>query len=215
MTNAPLAIVTARWGSTRLPGKLGKQLGDFPLVWWAWNAAAVAFGPEHVVCAIPANRENDVLNATLLGMDQARSWRPRHVNVFRWQGPEDDVLSRVHDCAHAYRWHPNSVIVRVTPDDPWKVPEVMRLVAMGERHPVEIGAEAFTLGMLDEAYETSTEREHLTHAIYALNDPPPAPSGTWTIDTQADLDACRALLREHEHNIGELAGVLFGGGHPA
>lgn len=210
MMPPPLAIVQARWGSTRLPGKMGKDLGGYPLVWWAWNAAVVAFGWEHVVCAIPANKENDVLNGVLLGMDMGRPWPARNVQIFRWDGPESDVLGRVHDCAHAYRWHPDSVILRVTPDDPWKVPAVMQLVAMGERHPVEIGGEAFTLGMLDEAYYISDEREHLTHAIPNLVGPPPAPAGTWTVDTPEDLEACRELLAKNKHGMSGDALFLHG-----
>ena len=68
----------------------------------------------------------------------------------------------------------------------------------GERLPVELGCEAFTLKMLDAAIDTtpveSAAREHITHALYQYV-PPAAPKGrTWTIDTQQDLDNARAEL---------------------
>ena len=201
MTPAPLAIVQARIGSTRLPGKLLLDLGGKPLVWWAWNAAVQAFGLENVVVALPASPENDELADTIERFPAYAG------NTFRRDGPENDVLGRFHACAHRYRWHPDSVIVRVTPDDPFKIPALMWAVARGERHPVELGGEAFTLAMLDAAHArslgvsyylgeplvTSTVREHITRALFAT-DPPPCPPGVWTIDTQADLDAARELL---------------------
>lgn len=189
------------------------DLGGYPLIWWAWNAAVQAFGWQNVVVAMPANAENDVLHKVVLAMDSGRPWVARNVQVFRWKGPEADVLGRIHHCAHAYRWHPNSVIVRVTPDDPWKVPEVMRLVASGERHPVEIGGEAFTLAMLDDAYAHAEEREHLTHAIPALAGPPQVPEGVWTVDTAEDLARCRQLLDEGRHAL--LDATIFAHGHEA
>jgi spore coat polysaccharide biosynthesis protein SpsF (cytidylyltransferase family) len=189
MTARPLAIVQARIGSTRLPGKMLLDLGGHPLIWWAWNAAVEAFGVDNVVVAIPASADNDEL------ADALAAFTP---NVFRWDGPECDVLGRFHACAHRYRWHPDSVIVRVTPDDPFKEPALMRRVAAGERHPVELGAEAFTLAMLDDAHfgrVGGLDREHLTYAIPCLADPPQPPPGLWTLDTQADLDAARARRR--------------------
>lgn len=187
MTPPPLAIVQARMGSTRLPRKMLLPLGGRPLVWWAWHASVQAFGDEHVVCAIPASEGNDELADVLRGFG---------ANVFRWDGPEDDVLGRFHACAHRHRWHPDSVIVRVTPDDPFKVPYLMRLVAAGERHPVELGAEAFTLGMLSEACRTATEREHVTVAVFGDSlPPPPPPEGVWTVDTPEDYEAVQALAK--------------------
>lgn len=182
MTIPPLAIVQARIGSTRLPGKMLLPLGGKPLVWHAWNAAVQAFGPEHVVCAIPASADNDELVSVLEVECGA--------HVMRYDGPECDVLGRFFHVAHCYRWHPDSVIVRVTPDDPWKEPELMRRVARGERWiPVEKGGEAFTLQMLDEAHareQGAHHREHITHALFPVI--LPAAPGHWTIDTPEDYE---------------------------
>lgn len=185
----PLAIVQARIGSTRLLGKMLLPLGGRPLVYWAWKAACDAFGRENVVAAIPASEENDELASTI------EDWKGA---VFRWDGPENDVLGRLHACAQRYRWHPDAVIVRITPDDPFKVPDLMRRVAEGERHPVELGGEAFTLAMLNRERERAfigyymaepvwRETEHLSYLIGEA--PPPPPGQVWTIDTRADYEA--------------------------
>ena len=185
MEMKPLAIVQARMGSKRLPGKMLLLLGERPLVWWAWDAAVTAFGEENVICAIPASEENDEL-AIALSQYGARVWR--------WDGPESDVLGRFFFCAHTYRWHPESVIVRVTADDPFKDPAKLRRVAAGERLPEATSGEAFTLRMLQVAHLSQTvEREHLTHILYPCA-APEAPAGTWTIDTDIDLAAARAIV---------------------
>jgi spore coat polysaccharide biosynthesis protein SpsF (cytidylyltransferase family) len=190
MTPAPLAIVQARMGSTRLPGKMLLPFDGYPLVIRAWRTACRALGTENVVVAIPATPENDELAAVL-----ARY----HVETFAWHGPENDVLGRFWHCAHTYRWHPDTVILRVTPDDPWKDMLSMRRVLNGERLPVELGGEAFTLAMLDRARTgpAGEWREHLgnNRELFPVPAPrPPEAPHPWTIDTQAEYDACVAYL---------------------
>ena len=180
----PLAIIQARMGSSRLPGKMMLPIGGDTLVGRVWKLTCQAFGKEHTVVAYPATRENDPMATELdrLGAE-----------LFPWYGKENDVLSRFHACAHTYRWHPDSVILRVTADDWCKMPSAMLRVANGERLPAEIGGEAFTLAMLDEAHQYSDEREHLTHALFEIG-PPSAPDGIWSIDTQADYQAVLSAL---------------------
>lgn len=183
----PLAIVQARMGSTRLPGKMMLPLHGRPLIYHAWRRAVEAFGEEHVVFAFPASPENDVLvaYADRLG-----------ARVFSWDGDEWDVLGRLHACAHTFRWHPDSVIVRITPDDPLKDPELLRRTAMGERFAPEIGGEATTLLMLDILHQQITDpmlREHVGH-IFNHGPPSPLPPGVWTVDTEEDLEAMRLRM---------------------
>lgn len=175
-----LAVIQARMGSTRLPRKMLADLGGKPLVLWTVEPAVKEFGAANTVAAIPASEENDELAAVLAP----------YVNVFRWDGPERDVLGRFHACATTFRWAPWSVIMRLTADDPFKDTASMRRVSLGERLPVEMGGEAFTLAQLREAHATATEREHLTHVFF--DSPPPSPpSGIWTVDTAVDLDRAR------------------------
>lgn len=195
MHSAPLCIIQARSHSTRLPGKMLRHLGGMTLIERAWWTACDAFSAEHTVVAIPAG-----------DLDMRDELRRFAAHVFEWGGPVNDVLGRFYHCAHARRWHPESVIVRYTPDDPFKTVEGLRRVASGERLPVEIGGEAFTLGMLDAACKASdylldmrdmsgSKREHITYALFPTPSPP-CPPGVWTIDTEADLAAARARLAE-------------------
>lgn len=182
MNVPPLAIVQARLKSTRLPNKMLLPLAGEPLVWHAWSRAVLAFGPEHVVVACPAD------DAQTFGevLPEAR--------IFPYAGDEQDVLSRFYACAHTYRWHPDSVIVRVTPDDPFKSVSDLRRCAAGERVPVEWGGEAFTLHQLDRAHFRNRNeafcREHITHALFGVP-APQVPEGVWTIDTEADYEAAK------------------------
>ena len=170
----------ARYHSTRLPGKMLLPLGDKPLIAWAWRAATLAFRAEHVV----VSTTNAAANRPLIDWADSvgAQWHA-------YAGEEADVLGRFRTVAHLYRWHPDSIIVRVTPDDPFKDPGMMWRVATGERLPVEQGAEAFTLAMLDNPVN-GTEREHLTRTLFRVP-PPDPPPGLWTVDAPEDYEAAR------------------------
>lgn len=183
----PLAIVQARLGSTRLPRKVLLDIAGKPLIRHVWEQTCMAVGDVNTVCAIPAGEENRELFEYLTELGAM---------VYAWDGDENDVLGRFYHCANHYRWHPDTLILRVTPDDPYKNAAAMQQVLAGVRLPVEIGGEAFTLAMLDIAHRQQKNvdyREHVTHALFPWNDPPtPPPGRTWSVDTQSDLDAVRA-----------------------
>jgi spore coat polysaccharide biosynthesis protein SpsF len=198
MTCPPLAIIQARMGSKRLPGKVLLPIAGRTLIHRVWATTVEAFGYDHTVVAYPDTPENEPLRTELARICAIR---------FAWNGPENDVLGRFHACAHTYRWHPDSVIVRVTADDPFKDVLSMRRVAAGERLPVELGGEAFTLAMLDAAIDAtdaerygcfpgdmySRKREHITYIMFPTP-PPPPPPGVWSIDTSEDYAAvCSAM----------------------
>ena len=194
----PLAIIQARMGSTRLPGKMLLPVQGQPLLLHVAKRviATPGLGRNNVVVAIPRGEDNDALFTLCEDHD---------VNVFAYGGDENDVLGRFYHCAHTFRWHPDTVILRVTPDDPWKDPRMMAAVIDGMRLPVEQGGEAFTLGMLDEAHkrfrgEPTSKRqkewhakakEHISYALFNTPAPPPPPhpqGWPWSIDTQDDYD---------------------------
>ena len=183
----PLCIVQARMGSKRLPGKMMLPLAGQPLIYHAWRRSVEAFGESNVVVAIPASEENAPLKAFLERID---------ANVFEWDGLEGDVLSRFYYCANAYRWHPDTIILRVTPDDPLKRRDLMLKVMMGERHPVELSCEAITLeylALLFANVEDLDAREHLS-LVFSPVDPPAPPEGVWTIDTMEDYEAMKLKM---------------------
>lgn len=177
----PLCIIQARYNSTRLPGKMLLKMDGETLIARAWRVACEAFGEANVVVAIPMSNANQPLWDELRRLD---------ANRIEWHGDENDVLGRFHFVAHTFRWHPDSVIVRYTPDDHRKDAALLQRVAAGQRLPVEMGGEAFTLAMLTEAFVHSPHREHITHALFKVPAPAAPNDGTvWTIDTPEDAKA--------------------------
>lgn len=181
-----LCIIQARWNSQRLPGKLLLKLGTETLIERAWRIASECqwelYGWVSVV-AIPKADEASPLGDEL---------RRIGAIVFAWDGPEWDVLGRFYHCAHRYRWHPDTVIVRYTPDDPFKTPGALRAAARGFRLPVEQGGEAFTLAQLDAAQQREGDefrREHITDALFPSRVPLLPVGEGWTIDTAVDYEA--------------------------
>jgi spore coat polysaccharide biosynthesis protein SpsF (cytidylyltransferase family) len=191
MNIPPLCIIQARLKSTRLEHKMLLKLNNETLIARAWRTASDAFGAAHSVVAIPQRDDFGPLGDEL---------RRIGATTYLFEGDENDVLARFYFCAHLFRWHPDSVIVRYTADDPFKDMQAMRRVADGERLPVEQGAEAFTLAQLDAARAKCMGDEwlceHITHAIFT-NHPPPLPPPTlapWTIDDRDDYRAARLIV---------------------
>ena len=161
------------------------ELHGETLIARAVRLAGEAFGAGNVVVAIPQGDIGTPLHAHLQKM---------HVAAVPVPVPENDVLARFWYVAHLFRWHPDSVIVRWTPDDPFKEPKLCKRVALGERLPVELGAEAFTLAMLDAAVVSYAvnhmhpNREHITHALFPTLPPPAllASDRQLTVDTPED-----------------------------
>lgn len=107
-----VAIIQARMGSTRLPGKVLWKFGKYEVLWHVVQRARLALEPcivddpcKSVVVAIPSTEANDSL-ATWL--------QERNVPFYR--GPEDDVLARYIIGAAAMK--PDDIILRITGDCP-------------------------------------------------------------------------------------------------
>lgn len=187
-----LCIIQARWHSTRLPGKMLLRFGSETLIERAWRIAESCCQELYEWVSVVAIPQADGTGP--LG-DELRRIGAR---IFAWDGPEWDLLGRFYHCAHRYRWHPDTVIVRYTPDDPFKTPGALRAVARGFRLPVEQGGEAFTLAQLDANYaywHDQVKREHITDALFPFRVPLMEGEG-WTIDTQADYEAALRRLSE-------------------
>lgn len=200
MNTPPLCIIQARYHSVRFPGKMIATLGGETLIERAHRLAVDAFGTRNVVVAIPSTDDDTPLRAEL---DRIGA------TVFSWFGDETDVLGRFYHCAGRYRWNPQSVIARWTPDDPFKEPDLCQRVAAGERFPVEQSCEAFTMATLARAQHTTAledpAREHLgIHRVLIPFAPPPCPDGAWTIDTAEDLAACEQALAADDHHTAQL-----------
>jgi spore coat polysaccharide biosynthesis protein SpsF len=166
-----VAVVQARMGSTRLPGKVMLPLaGEHVLVHDVRRLRAAERIDEVVVATSDLARDDVV----------ARCAERAGASVFR--GDEADVLGRMHGAATT---HDADVVVRATGDDPLLSPELadalVRAVADGADYagntlertfPRGLILEAVSMDSFDRVESASTEphqREHVTQ--YYLEHP--------------------------------------------
>jgi len=203
-----LAIVQARIGSSRLPGKVLADVCGKPLLWYVVQRTMRATHVDQVVVATPETREDLVIHAA------CAAW-----NVPCVAGPEHDVLKRFAMIAEAWRPRPD-LVVRITADCPLIDPDVIDATIEQVRNsaqwasnihpertwPDGLDVEVLTLPMLIalDAATTGADREHVTPDLYRPNAYPaggslvcPVNLGDlrWTVDTQADLDWVRQVYR--------------------
>ncbi len=197
-----IAVVQARMGSTRLPGKVLELIRGRPLILWTIAAVTATTGVDDVTIATSKEPNDDPLVALLVG---------EGLRVHR--GPTHDVLRRVVDAAAPMA---PDVVLRQTGDNPFPDPDVMAAqLATLARGPFEyvgivglplgIGAEVVRWDALASADREATDpadREHVLPFVYArperfaigrLADVPPWRHPRYTVDRPADLAFARAL----------------------
>ncbi len=203
-----VAIVQARMGSTRLPGKVLASLEGQPMIEHVLRRCAQIRLVDAVIVAIPDTHQDDAL-AHLLGT--------RHYPVFR--GPEEDVLERYRQAAEAFR---ADVVVRITADCPFIDPDVSDQVittflqgradyvsnTVERTYPRGLDTEVFSIEALRRAAREAddpADREHVTRYIWRnptkYRQVQVKAQGDfshlrWTVDTEEDLAFARAVLRE-------------------
>jgi spore coat polysaccharide biosynthesis protein SpsF len=203
-----LAVVQARAGSSRLPGKVLMPLGGTPVLGWVVRAARAADGVDEVVVATSDHPGDDAV---------ADAARELSVPVVR--GSEDDVLSRF---LLAVDEHPCDAVVRLTADcpllDPTLIGAVVALWRAAPQHdymattlvrtlPRGLDVELATAEALRRVSVTATgyHRTHVTSGLYA--DPaayrlagivvsPAADDLRVTLDTAEDAALLEAVAAE-------------------
>jgi spore coat polysaccharide biosynthesis protein SpsF len=103
-----VAIVQARMGSTRLPGKVLRPIAGKPLLWHVTHRLKRCHILHEIVIATSTNPRDDAIESFC---------REEGIEIVR--GPEDDVLARFHLAAKKYN---ADVIVRVSSDAPFLDP---------------------------------------------------------------------------------------------
>jgi len=124
-----VAIVQARMGSTRLPGKVMKDLGGTPLIGVLLARLARAERVNQIVVATSVDSGNLPLKAYVESLGYVCE-----------QGSEKDVLQRYADIA---KKHQADVVVRVTGDCPLVDPLLVDTMISGY---LAAGTEKSTLG---------------------------------------------------------------------
>lgn len=193
-----VAIIQARMGSTRLPGKVLLPLGESTVLGCVIDRVAQCRELDSVVVATTERAEDNAVRteAALHGAE-----------IFR--GSELDVLKRFNDCAEAFG---ADVVVRITGDCPLLNSDLLSemMIAFRNGHfdyfsntvdrsyPKGLDIEIFTRAALEKAHleaVTLYDREHVTPYMksgafrvgqqrykYDLSE------HRWTIDTQKDYE---------------------------
>ncbi|GAP05296.1 spore coat polysaccharide biosynthesis protein F, CMP-KDO synthetase homolog [Anaerolinea thermolimosa] len=205
-----VTIVQARMASSRLPGKVLRELGGEPMLAWVVERCRRASTVNSVLVATTTDSADD----PVVALCAERGWP-----VFR--GSQFDVLDRFYQAA---RWAKADVVVRVTADCPLIDPKVVDQVVREffEREvdfaanrlpppwkrtfPIGLDTEVCTFSALERAWREATqkyEREHVMPYLYdepgrfkifILQHEPDLGHLRWTVDTPEDLDLLRAIV---------------------
>lgn len=212
MNERILVVIQARFGSTRLTGKVLMPLAGVPLLVYLIRRLKRLPASHMIVVAITEKKEDDLIAAWV---------RQEEIEVIR--GEEDDVLSRYIRCLEAF---PSGIIVRVTADNPLTCPNLLNEVSRTMKEggyeyvraicgfPAGIGVDAFSSDMLRRLHEISKshyEREHID--AYVLNhshefrtkELEPAkelnnPGLRLTVDTHKDYEYIKGIVESFPQN---------------
>src|SRR5437762_120212 len=164
-----VAIVQARMGSTRLPGKVMMKIGGRPLLVYLVERISRARTLDGIIVATTTNPRDNII---------IEECERRGIPNFR--GSESDVLGRYVSAARACK---ADIVVRVTADNPFTDPDsIDRVVdkialegaeyAIEDSLPMGTAGEALSwnaLSFIDSVACTVPEREHVT--LYAKQNP--------------------------------------------
>ena len=206
-----VAIIQARMGSSRLPGKVMLPIGTKSMLTRVVRRVQKAQTLDQVIVATSTSPEDDRIQ--------------EECNVLTipcYRGSEKDVLDRYYHAAIKFQ---ADVIVRITADCPVIDPQVIDLVVMKcmqtkaayasncfqRTYPRGLDTEVFTFDALEKAWndaKLSFQRSHVTPYIHrnpelfkleSITDAGDASAYRWTVDTQEDL----ALVRTMYQRLGD------------
>jgi spore coat polysaccharide biosynthesis protein SpsF len=197
-------------GSTRLPGKVRKDLVGDTVLARVVNRTRRARLLDDVVVATSTNPNDDVI-----GQECER------LSVACFRGDEADVLDRYYQTAKHFRAF---AVVRITSDCPLIDPELIDLTVRGflDRgpdyatnslvitYPRGLDVEVFTMDALDRCWQSAREtyeRVHVTPYMYehpsrfkilSLTADDDYSRYRWTLDTAEDLEMIRAIYQHFD-----------------
>lgn len=208
-----VAIIQARMGSNRLPGKVLADVAGRPMLERVIRRVERAEWVDEVVVATSTKAGDDEV------VTACEYW-----GVNYWRGSEQDVLSRFYAAARAYG---AEVVVRITADCPLIDPDVIDRVvgafmvgavdyastALERRYPRGLDAEVMSMAGLGRVWaeaKADYERVHVTPYFYqhpelfsllaVTKEGADLSEWRWTVDTAEDLAFIRAV---YEHFEGE------------
>lgn len=222
------AIIQARMGSTRLPGKILKDLMGKTVLQHVIERVQQVKSIDEIIIATTTFERDDVV------VDEAVKCG---VNYFR--GSENDVLARYYGAA---KDNNADIVVRITSDCPlidplvtdnivnfFKHKEVYDIVTnagsdLSKRtYPRGLDTEVFSINALEKAYNQADkqyQREHVTPYIYENSSRIYFYKNTvdysmyrWTLDTEEDFVLIDRIYRhlyrgEHDFYLESISGLF-------
>lgn len=210
-----VAIIQARMGSSRLPGKVMLDIKGRPMLDWVITRARRAKLVDDVAVATTTDASDDPIEAYC---------KAHGVPVYR--GDVFDVLDRYYQAARAFH---ADTIVRLTADcpllDPYVVDQtVRRFFADGadfaanrlpppfkRTFPIGLDTEVCSFAALERAWKEADQkyqREHVMPYLYdedgrfkvvVVNNPEDFGDQRWTVDTPEDLEFVRQVVAGFGH----------------
>lgn len=200
-----VAIIQARMGSTRLPGKVMTEIAGKPMLYHVINRVKHAKELDYIVIATTNLKEDSQI------LDFASE-----MEVRSYAGSENDVLDRYYQAAIMSK---ADVIVRITADCPLADPNVIDKVvryylnndldyvgtSIKPTYPDGIDVEVFSFASLKKAWDEAklaSEREHVTPYIWKnpsifrignIENDEDISYMRWSVDEQCDLEFLREI----------------------
>ena len=201
----PVAIVQARMGSTRLPGKVLLPLGDKPILVRVVERLRFVDELADVVVATGDSADNDPIRS----LCDAEG-------ITCFSGSEHDVLDRYYQAALRYGADP---VLRISSDCPLVDPAIVRraletyeskrddIVYLGfdKSFPEGLDVEVFAFAALEKAWRDATlrsDREHVTPFIWrqpelfpldVLRNGTTVSTEHWSVDRAHDYEMVGAI----------------------
>ena len=205
------AIIQARMGSTRLPGKVLKEVNGKPLLMYQIERVRISKLLDKVIVASSTLSKDDVI-ADFCGRN----------NIDCFRGSENDVLGRYYECAKQFQ---ADIIVRLTGDCPLSDPVVIDdVISLFQKEKADYAAntvppdtarfpdgsdvEVISMQALESAFiecQKPHDREHVTFHFWRYGNNFKAVQLTqdvdwsryrFTVDYSEDLEVVVFLIKE-------------------
>jgi spore coat polysaccharide biosynthesis protein SpsF len=199
MKTKTIALIQARMGSTRLPGKVMKLINKTPVIELLLRRLSKSKRIDEIIVATSVNQENDCLVAHV-----------EKLGFKTFRGSEEDVLDRFYHAALKFK---GDNIVRITADcpivDPKLVDELIDAFlksgsldyisnSLPPTYPDGLDVEVFSFEGLEKSWHEAkrpTEREHVTQYFQNSNQFSISNLGyhsdyskeRWTLDEESDF----------------------------
>lgn len=200
-----IAIIQARMGSSRLPGKVMMDIQGIPVLQWVTQAALSINNIDNVIIATSTENQDDAIEKWCV---------KNNIKIFR--GDEKNVLSRYYEAAKVHGLKSGDLVMRLTADCPLLDPQICGevislLLRTGKDYANNIGnprawpdgldCEVFTFDALERSFLEASDDLYKEHvSLYIRHNPQffdaislSCPVGgigdyRWTLDTQDDFE---------------------------